>query len=1128
MSRFLMAAVLTAGLCGAALNLTAAEPGSDPLQQAFLSPPNSAQPRVWWHWMNGNVTKEGIKLDLEWMKRVGIGGMQNFDAALFTPKIVDQRLVFMTPAWNDAFRYTATLADQLGLELAIAGSPGWSESGGPWVKPEQAMKKLVWSETRVLGGRPFKGRLPQPPSEVGPFQNVRKNWSISIAGAPPAEPVPNLYRDVAVIAYRLPESDRVIAELRPKVTSSIGEIDSSRLWDNDLNESVALPIAGQGQVAWIQLDCGSPQTVQSMSLALQDRPRFAMLVDPAQKYAELLSSRNGIDFFPVAAAYNTVDLQQTISFAPVTARYFRLVLPTLKPTALAEWLSALIGPPSQEHKIAELVLHASPRAERFEQKAGYFVDEDTARFPTRSIAARDTLEPGKVLDLTSKLGPDGSLAWTVPAGQWAVLRLGYSLLGVTNHPAAPDATGLEVDKLNQAHVKAHMESYLGRYESILGPQLMGRRGLHAMVNDSYEAGPQNWTDDLPAQFARRRGYDMHPWMPALIGRIVRSASATDQFLWDFRRTLGELIAENHYEEIASVLHERGMTHYAESHEGMRAYIGDGMDAKRNADVPMSAMWVGDMPRPQEIYDADIRESASVAHIYGQNLVAAESLTVSGMAGNAFALAPEDLKPTADRELANGLNRFVIHTSVHQPLENPGPGFTLGPFGQFFTRHETWAEQAKPWMTYLARSSHLLQQGRFVADVLYFYGQDSSITSIYSSHLPPVPEGYAFDFANPHALTMLAVENGQLTTQSGMRYRVLALDPRAKLMSLDVLRQIARLVFAGAMIVGEKPQATPSLADNGKDFQELADKVWSADHVVSGKSLSDALAALNLAPDFSYTKLAADSKVWFVHRQLPDGDLYFINNRQSRPERIEARFRVTGKAAELWHADTGVIKPVSYRMEGDQTAVPLELAPRDAVFVMFRESTQQRERTLVKSTRQTLASIQGPWQVSFPANRGAPNRATFTELKSWSVNANAGIKYFSGTATYEKALKVPATWLAKGQRVQIALGEVKNLAEVFINGKSCGIAWQAPFTLDITDALKPGSNRLQIRVTNLWPNRLIGDKQPGAQKIAFSTFDPYKADSPLLPSGLLGPVSVVMSAAAPSVAGASPAWSPGAL
>jgi len=529
------------------------------------------------------------------------------------------------------------------------------------------------------------------------------------------------------------------------------------------------------------------------------------------------------------------------------------------------------------------------------------------------------------------------------------------------------------------------------------------------------------------------------------------------------------------------------------------------------------MWtVG--PFPQAAFDADLRESASVAHIYGQNLVAAESLTTFDIGGTAFNYSPADLKPTADRELADGVNRFVLSASVHQPLDTPGPGVTLGPFRQFFTRHETWAEQARPWITYLARSAYLLQQGQFVADVIYFYGQDSNITALYANHLPPVPEGFAYDFASAHALTMLSVRDGALVTASGMRYRILALDPRTRLISLDVLKQIANLVTAGATVWGDKPQLSPSLADDGNEFHALADALWGSDgageshygkgRVLSGKSLTDVVADLKLEPDFSYPQSDEGANLWFVHRRLNDGDLYFVNNRRDRAERIEARFRLIGMTPELWHADTGNREAVSYRMEGQQTIVPLNLEPHDAVFVVFRGRTAQRKRKVAEPVREQLATVTGPWTLHFQPGRGAPERAELSELKSWTKNPNPGIKYFSGTVDYESTLHVPASWRGKDQRLEIDLGEVKNLAEIVVNGTSAGIVWKPPFRIDVTDLLRSGTNRLTIRVTNLWPNRLIGDKQPHAVPVAFTTFNPYRADSPLLDSGLAGPVVIL--------------------
>jgi len=1099
----------------------------DPLQRDFASPPDSAKPRVWWHWMNGNITREGIKLDLDWMSRIGIGGMQTFDAAFDTPQLVDQRLVFMTPLWNDAFRYAANIADQSKLELAIAGSPGWSESGGPWVKPEDGMKKLVWAETPVVGGARFKGVVLRPPTIVGPFQDISVfRDPNSFAGTAPVERVPDLYKDVALIAYRVPANDYSMRELHPQVISSAGEIDAELLWDGHLNRSVHLPSDPQLGAAWIRVDFGRPQTVQSMVLGLQ-QPE-STVYRPPYTGAELQASDDGVNFNRVANAYDSTEYttaglppaQQTVTFPPATARYFRLLLTNPPKWNLSPSMAAVLVPADDgEQKVTEFVLSPVPRVDHLEQKAGYFLDTGVHAYPTRHISGQDVIHQSQYIDLTSRLHLDGTLDWTPPAGRWRILRMGCSLTGATNRPASPEGTGLEVDKLSRSAVSGHMKEYLDRYEAILGANLIGSHGLRAMVNDSYEAGAQNWTDDMPSEFARRRGYDLHPWLPALAGRIVESAEATDKFIWDFRRTLGELIAENHYGQISTILHSRGMIHYGESHEVGRAFIGDGMDAKRDDDIPMAAMWVtgGGLGITQENGDADIHESASVSHIYGQNIVAAESMTAFGTPGVAFAFAPEDLKPTVDRELADGLNLFVIHTSAHQPLVDKAPGVTLGPFGQWFTRNETWAEQATPWIKYLSRSSYLLQQGHFVADVIYYYGQDSNITALYGKHLPSIPEGYAFDFASPHALKKLEFRDGFIVAVSGAKYRVIVLDPRATLMSLDVLKTVAHLVQAGATVVGDKPQATPSLSDDPAEFTRLSGLLWGdgsvGEHkygqgrILTGHSLVNVFRLLKIEPDFQYSKSHSDSDVRFVHRRLEDGDIYFINNRKARSEELEARFRITDEEPELWHADTGVIESVSYREDAGRTLVPLTLDANDAVFVVFRKASVQHERRVPAYIRESLHSLNGPWTVHFQQHRGAPAEAEFKELQSWTLSGDPGIRYFSGTATYETTFEVPSRLVNAGASIEIDLGAVKNVAEVFVNGIAAGIAWKAPFRLEVTNSLHAGTNKLSVRVTNVWQNRLIGDKQSGATSVAITTLNPYTADSPLLPSGLLGPVKI---------------------
>lgn len=1097
-------------VCGLLLN-TAFSQAQTSLQQNFQTPPNAAKPRVWWHWMNGNISKDGIQKDLEWMNRVGIGGFQNFDAALATPQIVDKRLIYMTPEWKDAFKFTTNLAHKLGLEMAIAGSPGWSESGGPWVKPADAMKKIVWSETSVKGGQTFTGNLPKPPTTTGKFQDTGLQPEL---GANHAPILPEYYQDISVIAYKLPNSEVLLSDLNPIISSSAGSFSLAQLTDGILSKANLLPTDTQNGYAWIQYTFEKPTTIKAVTvMGGGDRGPFG-LYGELQDNRSLEVSDDGINFKKVCFIPAGNLLQQTITIPVTTARFFRV---TFKNPPAIPNLGAMLGGGKGEAPkaplgtdITELVLHPATRINRFEEKAAYAISNNSYLTPTPETT--DVIAINEVIDLTAKLNADGTFNWVVPAGNWKIIRFGYSLTGKENHPASPEATGFEVDKLNPTAIKNYFETYLDQYKDATGGLMGDKGGLQFMVTDSWEAGVQNWTNNMKQAFERRRGYALTPWMPVLTGHIVKSSEASDKFLWDYRKTLGEMVTEYHYDQLTELLKKRGMKRYSESHEDGRVMIADGMEVKRTAAVPMAAMWTPNVVNgfSQLKYQSDIRESASVAHIYGQNLVAAESLTAFGIGGMAWSYSPENLKSTVDLELACGLNRFVIHTSVHQPSDEKSPGLGLGPFGQWFNRHETWGEQANVWMAYLSRSSFMLQQGKYAADILYYYGEDNNITSLFGKKLPEIPAGYSYDFINSDALiNVLTFVNGKFETPSGMQYRVLVLDENAKKMSLNVLKKLRDLVRTGAVITGIKPEFSPSLADNTDEFKAIVKEIWDGGYknVSTNQPLLDVLKGQKIEEDFKIIGSSiADNQLLFVHRKLANQDIYWVNNRKNSVEDLEASFRITGKVAELWNPQTGETKKISYKIENGRTIVPLHLETLDAFFVVFKDKTTINQFTQKKLTEREILKINSPWQVSFQEKRGAPTSATFNELKSWTENSDNGIKYFSGTATYKTKFNAP---LEKGDFV-LDLGVVQNIAEVILNGKSQGIVWKQPFKVNLKDGLKIGENTLEIKVTNLWVNRLIGDEQPNVtSKIAYTTMPFYQANSPLLPSGLMGIVRILV-------------------
>jgi hypothetical protein len=1091
-----MAMIQKRAACAAAILLLLPSLGAaDPLRDGFRTPPQAAKPRVWWHWMNGNVTKEGIRRDLDWMNRVGIGGVTAIDASIDTPQVVEKRLVYMTPEWKDAFGYAAGLTRRHGMELSIDSSPGWSETGGPWVSPQAAMKKLVWSVTPVEGGKPFSGRLPQPPSNPGPFQNISRT----------APGIANFYRDAVVIAYRAPVTDPAAIHL----DSNGGAVNAAMLSDGDLDKAVTLKSEQPGGAVWVRAAYAKPEPIQGVTLALStdDGLGFAAQVEASDDGE---SWRKVADVPKAAQVRRFALLQQTIAFAPATARFFRLVI---KPDApiptslrIVERAPGSVEPPAppvpaeaaRSYRLYELVFHARATVHEFEKKAGFAIARDNYAIATPIEPPADTMvKRGDAVLLSDRMRADGTLDWTPPQGHWVVLRLGYSLTGTTNHPATAEATGLEVDKLSQSHVRDYMQHYLDTYG----------KGPNTLTVDSTEVGAQNWTETMLADFRRLRGYDPTPWLPALTGMVVGSAADSDRFLWDFRRTIAELVAENHYGEIARVAAERGLNDYAEALEDHRPTFGDDIEMRRFAKTPMAAMWTY-TAGPRLTYVADIQGAASVAHVYGRDLVAAESLT---SAGQPWAYAPRALKPVVDLEFALGVNRLFLHTSVHQPVDR-APGLSLGAYGQFFNRLESWAPLAKGWIDYLARCSFLLQQGRAASDIAYFYGEEAPVTGLFGDMPVDVPRGYGFDFVGSDAvLHRLSVDRGQWVTPSGMRYRLLYLGGSSRFMTLAVLQRLSDLVAQGAVLAGQRPVASPSLADDPKRFDALAQSLFeNGAHgrgrvIVTGK-LGDALAELKLEPDFDYTAQAG-SEVLAIHRHLKDGELYFLTNRLERGEKLDAAFRVRGLSAEIWDAVTAKMTEAKVAERDGRSHIALELPAYGSAFVIFRKSATPPAPVFT-----TLAQVQGPWRISFQPGHGVEKPIVQSNLSSWSDNADAGVRYFSGEATYTTAFDLPA--LKKGARLLLDLGEVREVAEVTLNGKVQGTAWTTPFAVELTGA-HAGRNQLSIRVANLWVNRLIGDAQPGSdKKHTFTTIPTYRADAPLRPSGLLGPVVIRQSAGNP--------------
>jgi hypothetical protein len=1105
MARFLatsLTAIVWVASAGAA-------PAADPLAEAFRDPPASARPRVWWHWLNGNITEEAITKDLEWMKRVGLGGVQTFDASLGTPQLVKNRLAYMTPAWKAAFAHATATANRLGLELAIASSPGWSETGGPWVTPADAMKKLVWSEIEIPGGRRFAGKLPDPPAGTGPYGTAPFLDPLASFGGQAGETKPRAYGPIKVLAYPIAPG---VPALPSAVDQAGHALNAASLSDAREDTSVDIVRGTPAAPAAIVLSYDAPQTMRSATLFVPGAaPPFG---DP--EFLPILEARTAGGWTRLATL-PLGNVPTTVSFAPVAATQFRIVFgPNTAPRRTSDAPPAPgavvggvfpSGPAREVISVGTFRLTPEAKVDRFEAKAGFSTVTDYYAL-SEGLAETASPAPGSVIDLTARMREDGTLDWTPPAGRWRIVRLGWSLLGTTNHPASPDTTGLEVDKYDGAAVGRYMTTYLDTYRAQLGSK---GKGIDDLLTDSIESGDANWTPRMIEQFRSLRGYDPVPWLPALTGAVIGSRARSDAFLYDYRRTLADLIASQHYATIATIAHAKGLKLYGEALEDGRPQLGDDMAMRAHTDVPMAAMWAfGRDGEPRPTLMGDILGAASVAHVYGQNLVAAESFTA---AFAPWAFAPSDLRRVADLEFALGVNRPVIHTSVHSPTEDKEPGLSLAIFGQYFNRHETWSEMARPWIDYLARSSLLLQQGRHVADIAYFYGEEAPLTALYAqAPIADTPADRGFDFVNADILAdELAVRDGELIAKTGARYRLLYLGGSSQRMTVATLRRVAALADAGATIVGDAPVSSPGI-DDPAEFRALVARLWSGapetavgkGRVIAGHDPASPFARIGLSPDFSYRGQAGT--VMFQHRAVADGDIYFLNNRSKQSVAIDGRFRVTGKIPEIWHADNGSSERVSFRADGGGTIVPLTIAPETSLFVVFRQGTATRSSSVAMPRLRTIAEVAGPWNVTFQPGRGAPASIALQSLAPLDRQSEPGVRYFSGIATYTAHLTLPHV-NGKGH-MMLDLGKVGDVAEVRVNGELVGTAWKAPYRVDLGKAARPGDNLLEVRVANLWVNRLIGDAQPGATKTTYTVLPSYRADAPLRTSGLIGPVTIL--------------------
>lgn len=885
----------------AILSVSCTSSGLD--KKTFVNPPQCAKPSTYWEWMNGNISKEGITKDLEYMKAANYGSAMIFEAGVGIPR---GKIDYNSPEWKDMISHAVSEADRLGIKLMMHNSPGYSGTGGPWISPEYSMKQLVWCDTVVetLADGNVDVFLPRGFSKLG------------------------FYKDAYILAYPArQEESKTFLPMVESMRLDGKDIDKNILFDNDLSTQVRIE---KDQTLTIKLN--EEYESQSITVFRGEREKPLDPHDGPRDYPPMLTfevSTDGTDYKSVGvlscSALRAMDPPSTLTYRKVSACFYKVSS-------------------NRGTNLAEIDIHAYPCLAEFHNKI------NSTNVPVRLDENRQNVDdewvvdPATVIDLTPNMEENGHLVCNLPSGLWNIVRIGYTPTGELV-AAAPDAgIGLDCDKFSKKALDVHFDKFIDPLLETLKPWCGNT--LEALVVDSWEAGKQNWTDNLPSYFKKKRGYDITPYMLAVTGRIVSSVNDTERFLWDFRRTHADMFIENYVEHFKMRASRYGLGYAGEAY-------GDGnfesLEMASRQDYPMSEFWT------HYIYGniSTTMMASSTAHLWGKNIVPCECYTGTPF-NSKFTEHPYGMKALGDYIMCSGVNRFVYHATTHQPYVGTQEGniMTMGPFGTHLDRNSTWADKFYALNLYNSRCAYMLQQGNHVADILYL--KDDAISSgvmNYYQTSPQVPYGYKWDITNSETLIKrINVNDGKIVTPNGMSYRIMVI-PSLHRTSPDVLKKLIDLVKDGMnlLLLGEAPVGYLGLSrDKDNEIHQLANILWKNQTLGNGRvflnvDIDDALGYLNLKPDFSFVSENIDALIHFTHRKVKNEDIYFVSNQRRRREKICIDCRVKDKIPFIWNAENGEVDiPVPYKIEGDRIKVNLDLAESGSIFVVFKDSALKGE------------------------------------------------------------------------------------------------------------------------------------------------------------------------------------------
>jgi hypothetical protein len=1106
----------------------------------FAQQNENAKPWVFWYWVKGAVSKEGITADLEAMKSNGIAGayLMSIQGPDKTP-VYSPPAVQLTPEWWKMVEFAMSEAKRLNLKLGMHVSDGFALAGGPWITPELSMQKVVWSKISVSNSS-TKITLPQPISKE------------------------SYYKDIAIYAYPSPVGEGISTRtVIPKITASNGA-DATGLIQAGNKKNF-----GSNEPCYLQYEFEKPFTCRTINITVSGNnyqaQRLAIEVSNDGKVfhsiGRLEAPRHG---------WQDTDEDVTHSITPTTAKFFRFIYDKKGSEPGAEDLDAAKWKPSL--KLVNLELFSEAQINQFEGKNGS-VWRVSNRSTEAQIAKNACVPLNRVINLTGKLNPDGTLNWKAPKGNWTILRVGNTSTGHTNATGG-GGMGLECDKFNPEAVKLQFDKWYGAALKHGGPEI-AKKVLSVFHVDSWECGSQNWSPVFKAEFLKRRGYDLTPYLPIMTGLPVESAAVSENFLYDIRKTISELVVDQFYKTLAKLAKEQGVTFTAESIAP--TMMSDGLMHYKTVDIPMGEFWLNS---PTHDKPNDMLDAISGAHIYGKNIIQAEAFTTVRMDWNE---SPANMKTLQDRNYALGINKLVYHVFTHNPWTDRKPGMTLDGVGLYFQRDQTWWKAGKAWIDYAERTQNMLQQGKPVVDIAVFTGEELPRRSVLPDQLvetlPGIfgadvveseqkrlanvgeplrqipagvthsanmadPEswvnplrGYAYDSFNPDVLSTATVKNGNVVFESGATYKILVfteklkMNPNYQYISYQTVKKLLDLIKAGAkVIVGDKPLYQSGIKQvSHAEFNKVVEGIWdknTAPNFIKKIGLGTAIKAPYYGDNFDKIGVKKDIEIYkivpiedaglerannvtYTHRVNGQKEIYFISNQENKERDLYFSFRVVNKIPQVYDAVSDKLTDIkSWSNFKGTTGFSYKLAPNQSLFFLFENETSDTQ--LNKGNNwlgfRTIQDISKSWQAKFDTAYAGPSESvTFNDLTDWTKSTDSLVKYYSGTAIYTRNFTFNGDLKAK---TWIDLGEFSSIAEVKINGINCGTLWTAPHRLDISKAIKKGENKITIEVTNTWANRLIGDSKLPENKRITKTTAPFRLEGkPLNPAGLLGPVTI---------------------